>query len=156
MYARRVDKTSADALTGSNPSNSSATERLVLWIVWAVFAGSLVFYRLSLVTTHHNTQTLTFPADAITILQYAIPTALSISTRWLFIPRIHMPFVALVPFLFGMAISEALTFFGLFLSPAHFNCFFVTNCILMLIWMPLWKRNGEPQHPLNPHLGSGR
>ncbi len=139
-------------------SNASiaVAERAVLWLLWCVFCGALIFYRMVLVTEAHNTSSLEFPATTFGLLQYSIPLAVSLGARWLVVPRLRVPFLALVPFLIGIATAEMLTFFGIFLSPKSFNVFFFTTVILMLMWIPIWRNNVEPAHPAEPSQSSGR
>jgi len=137
-------------------ANIAAIERVVLWLVWCVFCGAVIFYRILFVSEAHNTSSLEFPSTAAGLLQYFIPLAVSLGARWLVVPRLRIPFLALIPFLIGIAAAEALTFFGIFLSPRSFNVFFLTTAVLILMWIPIWRSDVEPAHAAEPSQSSGR
>jgi hypothetical protein len=124
-------------------------ERILMWFLWCVWCEATVYQQMTLAGQRHNTASLTFPTDVFALSMYCIPVALTLSMRWLAIPRIKTPFVGLIPFMAGLFSAAVLNLFGLFLFEKHCLLFSCTAWILLLQLVPLWKRQVGPP-PLPP------
>jgi hypothetical protein len=119
---------------------------ILMWLFWCLFAASLVVYRVMLVGNADKAHSIAAPQSVSAYIVYVIPVVLAVAMRWLVIPKVRNPFLALIPFLFGLSVAEVLTFCGIFVFQQQFSLFFYTNWLLLLQMMPLWgcKRDETP------------
>jgi len=112
---------------------SLAKNRLVVfWTIWAGILGNAVYIRYSLPPNGED-----IAGQTAFWLFYAIPVAISLVVRWLVLPRVQASQPYLISMIVGLAFSEGLTFFGLFLFPSKLDLFFYTSAVLMFIYIPM-------------------
>lgn len=113
---------------------------MIMWVIWGACLTGIVIYRFSLVGSEENTKSVVMPHALGGWLAYLVPVVIAVSMRWLVIPRIMNPFLAMIPFYIGISFAEALTFFGIFIFPKQFTLFYFTSWALMLQLAPLWRK----------------
>lgn len=76
-------------------------------------------------------------AGALLWLLLAVPVVVSMAIRWLILPKMQTHQSYLVPFIIGLAVSELVILFGLFLVASQADVFYVTSLFLILMYAPL-------------------
>jgi hypothetical protein len=118
--------------------NNLARQRLIVcWTLWAAFMVCPFFYYKFLNSGHTNLG----GDDSFLWLISLVPLSLSILLRWVVLGMRPWPMQAMLAIMvMGIALSEALCFFGLFLFPAHKQELFVLSFLGMGQFMPVYAR----------------
>ena len=122
---------------------------LVLWVIWASLFTGIIVYQLVLgrgIPAGENA-----PASGMNfavVLAIGQIAAASL-VRWLFIPRAKNPGQLLVFMIVGLALSEAVEFYGLFLvsadQPSTKLTLWVLSLLSALQFIPTYaKAEGSP------------
>jgi len=99
------------------PNPSANNRALVLWVIWFAMLSAVFFYQFGIGRGLPHGSNLPSaaapPAVYLAIAQVAVASLI----RWLVIPRAKEIPKILVLMIIGLALSEAVEFFGLFLVP---------------------------------------
>lgn len=113
----------------------------MLWIIWATMLVSIFYYRFKLAPMPRGLP----PAEPFTypgVYLSPIPLLIATVVRWLVLPRAVRFQQILVCLVVGLAMSEAVTFFGLFLVPAELSetraILFTLSTFGILQFIPLY------------------
>lgn len=94
---------------------SPASQAVVFWVIWAFLLGSVLMYPFMLgegIPAGSNAD------EPLSPLFWGLGLGsffLAVIIRWLVLPRVVSLQAQLVPFVVGIAISETIVFYGLFL-----------------------------------------
>ena len=104
-------------LAKNNMVQHNIRQQLVLWIIWALLVCGIVIYPFALgggvpIGPNAETAGVNF-AVVLAVGQIIIASVV----RWLLIPRTKTAGQLLVLMIIGLALSEAVEFYGLFLVP---------------------------------------
>jgi hypothetical protein len=123
------------------------SKALVLWIIWIAIASSVVMYQLVLghgVPNGPNDASI--PQSPIIYLAGA-QLAAAAGIRWFLMPKAKTIPKMLVLMIWGVAISEAVEFYGLFLIPTAHPQTKLVMWILALIsifqFVPVYANDGD-------------
>ncbi|MEW6305502.1 MAG: hypothetical protein AB1705_18655 [Verrucomicrobiota bacterium] len=105
------------------------------WVIWIALLSGLPMFFIFLGTSAPGND-----RSSLSLFVPLVATALSISVvlRWVVIPRLENPQIALQMFIMGMATAEAICFFGIFLAPAYKTLAFVLSFLGILQFIPLF------------------
>ena len=120
----------------SLPPMSPGAFRLILWIIWASFLGSLVVYKI-IFTFGIETDWSAFGIIPLGIIVVFSVAALAI--RLLLIPRFTEAGKLLPVFVVGLAIAEVPAFVGFFVFPEVSISFFIVCVVLVSTYIPVFK-----------------
>ena len=120
------------------------TQLLVLWVIWASLFTSIIIYQLVLghgVPSGENAPNAGVHfAVVLAIGQIAVASLV----RWRFIPRAMNPKQLLVLVIIGLALSEAVEFYGLFLvaadQPGTKLSLWVLSLLCALQFIPIYAK----------------
>lgn len=118
------------------PTLNPGAFRLILWVIWASFLGSLFVYKI-VFTFGIETDWSTFGVLPLGIL--VISAAASLGMRLLLLPKFKEPGKLLPIFVVGLALAEVPAFFGFFVFPAVSIAFFVISVGLVLTFLPIFE-----------------
>ena len=126
---------------GTTPQKAKAP---VLWILWITILMSLFLYQFKLghgLTKGHDARPV-FQNPMIWLCVFNLIAAAVV--RWWFIPKTTDLKRLLVLLIIGLALSEAVTFFGIFLfqsdMPETKTGLFVLSVLSVLQFMPLYAK----------------
>jgi len=112
-----------------------------MWILWAAFqVGVCVFFFF----LRQAAPTSPAASGSWPWLLALGPLTISAGLRWIVMPRLRNPEHGLVCMVLGIAMAEAVTFFGLFLAPQYQREFFVLSFLGILQFMPFYARRFFP------------
>lgn len=119
-------------------TNESKQQWIVWWVLWAaILTGMFVIYHfLGGTAAPSRSPSL----DSLSWLAGLAPFVISSIIRWVVLPRIRNAQAALVLFIFGLAMSEATCFLGLFIFPAHKQALFALSVLGILQFVPSFAR----------------
>lgn len=120
------------------PAATPKAQALVLWILWAAFLVGIcvIFFVLG----KGKAPTSQGFADPIGWVFAAGPLAVSAIVRWILLPKAKVLQQVLVFMILGIAMSEAVNMFGIFLVPQHKTEFFALSFLGILQFMPVYAR----------------
>jgi hypothetical protein len=107
----------------------------VWWVIWAAFLIGIVqiYFILG--------KSSVAPATATSLDFLALtPFVVASLVRWVALPKIQLPQVALVVFVLGIAIAESSCFLGLFIFPAHKTELFALSVLGIAQFAPVFAR----------------
>ena len=107
-------------------------QKLVLWVIWTAFVSSIFIFRLILGVNEPKEIAL----DALGFALLIGPMGATVFVRWLLIPKAKS-YVSVTPlFIAGMAISESINFFGLFMFSYFQDVYFAIALVAALQFFP--------------------
>lgn len=124
------------------------THPIVLWMIWAALTGSVCIYQFALghgipLGQNQGPMSLGMP-ESISIANLSV----AFFIRWVLIPRARERKQLLVLMILGLALSEAVEFYGLFLVPASQPetklLFWILALLSCLQFAPLYARTEPP------------
>jgi hypothetical protein len=108
---------------------------VVWWVIWAAFLIGIVqiYFILG--------KSSVAPATATSLDFLALaPFVVASLVRWVALPKIQLPQVALVVFILGIAIAESSCFLGLFIFRAHKTELFALSVLGIAQFAPVFAR----------------
>ena len=114
---------------------------LLMWFLWVTWVSALPMYWTYLVSDGDQVDSLT-PLSWFAVIMYLWPVALTTVLRWIVIPRIKIYPLTIIPFFFGTMFAMSLALYGIFLFEEFLTIFFVTSCLAVLQFIPLFHING--------------
>ncbi len=111
---------------------------LILWVLWFSFMIGIVFINLFLgqdTASHHAV----IPNEGAWFAA-AIPIFISAILRWIVLPKVRDPQKLLTTMILGISTAEAVTFFGLFLFPAHRVELCILSALGIFQFIPTYAR----------------
>ena len=120
-----------------SPAQGDPKRRLfVWWVQWVAFlVGIFVF--CAFLSRPAGDRPATDPSLwPITL----IPLAVSVILRWVFLPRARVLQTAYAQFVIGIAMAEAVCFFGIFLFPDRLQILFPLSVVGVFQFIPLFAR----------------
>lgn len=120
----------------ANPSEKTPVA-IVLWTIWLALFSGLFFHRFFLGSGLAVKDNWDQPPGWLALALLLGPVLLSAAIRWMVLPRFNQPATVLVPFIVGMAVSESLAFFGIFLFRGLETVFFGASLLCALQFIPV-------------------
>jgi hypothetical protein len=123
-------------------TNQISGKVIVLWVLWVALCTSIVVYQVSLGGgilhgSNASPQGVHFPMPLV-LIQIAVASLI----RWVIIPRVSEPHRLLVLLIVGLALSEAVGFYGIFLvsrdMPETKMAIFYLSLISALQFAPIY------------------
>jgi hypothetical protein len=117
-------------------------QALVLWVIWASLLGSLFIYQFVLgggIPKGSNAAMAEVPPIVWVAMGQIIAAS---AVRWLVLPRAEAPGKKLIWMIVGLALSEGVEFYGLFLihsdQPSTKTALWVLSMISVFQFVPLY------------------
>ncbi len=121
----------ADKRRGTGP------KVIVLWVIWASIFSALFFYRSFLEGSFEGSGMLAENPSLLWGL-YGGTLVIAFSLRFFLLTRARKLQQALTLMIIGLAVSESLTFYGLFLFPEYLDLMFYTSVVLVFVYIPTY------------------
>ncbi|HXA79947.1 MAG TPA: hypothetical protein VNV14_01655 [Opitutaceae bacterium] len=130
-----------------NSPTRPAANVLVLWVIWFALVSSIVFYQFMLghgLLTGIDAQ----PASHNPIMLFAVgQIAVASLLRWLLLPKARVFHRQLIVMVIGLALSESVEIYGIFLfgpdMPSTKMTLFVVSLLSALQFAPVFAKQGN-------------
>lgn len=127
--------------------NAPSPQALVFWVIWASLLGGVVMYPFMLGDGLPSGPNSEAPISPVIWILGAGSFLVAAFIRWIVLPRIKSLQSQLPPFVIGIAVGEAIVFYGLFLVGPEYPqtqlAFFVISFLAVAQFIPVFTRPGR-------------
>lgn len=127
------------------PDLHGTVVKVFMWLTWVIFVTGCFFFAHFLTRSGDTAGATGSGPVWLAILALVLPFSASMVLRFLVIPKIRNPWIALFPYIVGVIISQQILFFGLFMFKGYEIAFFALCFIAMVLYIPYWVRLGQPK-----------
>lgn len=117
--------------------------QLIMWVLWIAFLNGIIMFRIFL--AQPLPPGAAAPRDTFPWAASLFPVLVATLIRWLLLPRAKDPQQGLVTMILGIALAEATSFLGIFLTPSHLNLLCGASFLGAFQFAPTWASRFFPQ-----------
>jgi hypothetical protein len=111
--------------------------RKIMWLLWIYLAAALPFKWIYLAGDTPSTDSMG-PVGLFMGSMYFGSLLITLVLRWVVIPRIPVFPLTIIPFFIGVIVAVSISFYGIFLFDEYLSVFFITSCLALLQFIPIF------------------